>query len=106
MTWAHIWPSKRLNRAVIRLNVEVSENCFRITEPGLWPRGVKCRPWLTNNTYKNTFLNPSRSKSYRGSDNDYHNDSTIIIIDTLRLMMITILRIGMVHLSTFLPPAV
>ena len=74
VTWAHIWPSKRLNRAVIRLNVEVSENCFRITEPGFWPRGVKCRPWLTNNTYKNTFLNPSRSKSYRGSDNDYHYD--------------------------------
>ena len=74
VTWVHIWPSKRLNRAIIRLNVEVSENCRKITEPDFWPRGVKCRPWLSNNTYKNTFLNPSRSKNYRGSDNDYHND--------------------------------
>ena len=82
VTWVHIWPSKRSDRAVIRLNVEVSENCLKITEPGFWPRGVKCRPWLTNNTYKNTYLTQSRSQRYRDSDNGYPEMISTLIIAT------------------------
>ena len=78
VTWVHIWPSKRSDRAVIRLNVEVSGNCLKITEPGFWPRGVKCRPWLTNNTYKNTYLTQSRSQRYRDSDNFYRRNDKYI----------------------------
>ena len=67
---------------VFLLAGEVSENCLKITEPGFWPRGVKCRPWLTNNTYKNTYLTQSRSQRYRDSDNGYPEMISTLIIAT------------------------
>lgn len=70
VTWVKIWNSKRNGRVTIRLNVEASENYFKITEPGFWPRGVKCRPWLSNNKYNNSLRSSRSSRAYVTHDSD------------------------------------
>lgn len=47
VTWVNLWISRKTGRVIIRLNIEASENCDRIAEPGFWPRGVTCRPWMS-----------------------------------------------------------
>ena len=50
VTWVNIWTAKS-GRLIIRLNIEVCKDYRRISEPGFWPKGVSCRPWVTKNTY-------------------------------------------------------
>ena len=52
VTWLNIGTSRRSGRAIIRLNVEMTEGCHSIAEPGFWPKGIKCRPWVTKSKYK------------------------------------------------------
>lgn len=73
VTWVKIWASKRHGRVAIRLNVEATEDYLRVTEPGFWPRGIKCRPWLTNNTFKNKYLNTKgHTKRYSDAEENYY----------------------------------
>ena len=73
VTWVNIWASKRHGRVVIRLNVEATGDYLRVTEPGFWPRGIKCRPWLTNNTFKNKYLNTrGHTKRYSDAEENYY----------------------------------
>ena len=77
VTWVNIWNSKRYGRVVIRLNIEATENYLKITEPGFWPRGIKCRPWLSSNTYKHKVVNNGRSMRYEGFNEDYQKDNDV-----------------------------
>lgn len=70
VTWVNICTSKMNGRVIIRLNVEATDQCQILVEPGFWPRGVKCRPWLSNNRYNNSHRNPGRSRSYVNQNND------------------------------------
>ena len=74
VTWINIWPSKRYGRVVIRLNIEMTEGCDRIAEPGFWPRGVKCHPWMSKNMYSKSKYNYStgydRDDAYYGDRYD------------------------------------
>ena len=71
VTWINIWPSQRYGRVVIRLNIEMTEGCDRIAEPGFWPWGVKCHPWMSKNMYSK-----SKSNYSSGYDRDdaYYGD--------------------------------
>ena len=51
VTWVNIWISNKTGRVVIRLNVEATEGYIKIAEPGFWPKGVKCHPWMSKNKY-------------------------------------------------------
>jgi len=37
---------------VIRLNVEDDENVFLVSEPGFWPNGIVCKPWVSKTRYR------------------------------------------------------
>ena len=71
VTWVNIWTSKRNGRVVIRLNVEASEHYQIIAEPGFWPPGIKCRPWVSKNKYNNSHLKAGRTRQYDEPTNDY-----------------------------------
>ena len=70
VTWLNIWTSRRSGRAIIRLNVEMTEGFHAIAEPGFWPKGIKCRPWVTKSKY-NASRNTSRNHAQYSPDNDY-----------------------------------
>ena len=70
VTWLNIWTSRRSGSAIIRLNVEMTEGFHAIAEPGFWPMGIKCRPWVTKSKY-NASRNTSRNYAQYSPDNDY-----------------------------------
>ena len=70
VTWLNIWVSKRSGRAIIRLNVEMTEGFHMIAEPGFWPKGIKCRPWVTKTKY-NASHKTARKQGQYSNYNDY-----------------------------------
>lgn len=87
VTWVSIWTAKS-GRLIIRLNIEVCKDYRRISEPGFWPKGITCRPWVTKNTYNSRshpnsydagreyYVEPERDSFDRwgqhANGNDYH----------------------------------
>ena len=49
---------------VIRLNVEDDKNVTLLDDPEIWPDGVTCRPWMTNNQYRTGGGNRSRQSRW------------------------------------------
>ena len=49
--------------------MEATEGFYKIAEPGFWPKGVKCRPWVTKSRY-NASLKRS-GQEHRNSDWEY-----------------------------------
>ena len=70
VTWLNIWVSKRSGRAIIRLNVEMTEGFHMIAEPGFWPKGITCRPWVTKTKY-NASHKMARKQGQYSNYNDY-----------------------------------
>ena len=71
VTWVNIWVNNRNGRAIIRLNVEMTEGYHIIAETGFWPKGVKCRPWVTKPKY-NASRKKAGSQAQSSRDNDYN----------------------------------
>ena len=81
VTWVNIWISNTTGRVIIRLNVEATEGFYKIAEPGFWPKGVKCRPWVTKSRYNASLKRSGQEHrnidlEYDASDDQGHvNDS-------------------------------
>ena len=76
VTWVKIWISNKSGRVIIRLNVEASGGYYRISEPGFWPKGAMCRPWVSKNLYTNSRKSRGGEGHYNSNyngNNDYNN---------------------------------
>ena len=76
VTWVKIWISNKSGRVIIRLNVEASGGYYRISEPGFWPKGAMCRPWVSKNVYTNSRKSRGGEGHYNSNyngNNDYNN---------------------------------
>ncbi|MES9880063.1 MAG: hypothetical protein ABW185_04200, partial [Sedimenticola sp.] len=52
VTTIRIFRQKRYRGIVIRLNVEANNNASLVEDPYFWPRGVTCRPWVSQYRYE------------------------------------------------------
>ncbi|KAI8517974.1 hypothetical protein Bbelb_039910 [Branchiostoma belcheri] len=55
LTFVRIMASKQKDTAFARINVPV-EQAHLVVEDNFWPNGVKCRAWVSENTYRNKDL--------------------------------------------------
>jgi hypothetical protein len=54
---------KSPNKVIIRLNLEANENADLVLDPGFWPRGITCSPWLSR-----TEIRERNNKGNRNAD--------------------------------------
>ena len=61
-----------VKRTVIRLNMVNDPVSRRLLEPGSWPKGVTCRPWLSYSAYRRYSQNPT---NHQHSSASYDKDN-------------------------------
>ena len=65
-----VFRNKRRGTTVIRLNMVNNPESRRVLDPGFWPKGVTCRPWLSYNAYRRNNQNSSSQFSSASADTD------------------------------------
>ena len=64
LTKVSVFRSKRVDAAVVRVNIEDDSNVSLIDDPLFWPKGVVCRPWVSRYKSKRYGGNRSRGNKY------------------------------------------
>ena len=73
VTMIRVFPLKYGRSVIIRLNVEAPQS-NKLTEPGFWPRGVTCRPWLSKNSYMKQFRKVTDNDKCESDNTDLSGD--------------------------------
>ena len=60
VTHVQIFRNYKYDTASVKLNVEDDENAQVLDYPYFWPKGLRCKPWVSHNKYKGNSHTQSR----------------------------------------------